>query len=166
MGCARKRCAPMPRAGGCSRPCGRWTLKQALEQGLVWSHQGTLILQTPSRYLREWLAGTRPLTLTDATPRVLLRALAKAGPPVLAETPHLTFHLHPGRLHGCAAAHDPGELQDLRQVLETAARTTPGRVCALLNSKGLAIQVRRLITQGHLAGWQAEDADRIGWFGR
>src|SRR5512147_788526 len=142
------------------------TLKQALEQGLVWLHQGTLILQTPSRYLREWLAGTRPLTLTDATPRLLLRALATAGPPVLAETPQLTFHLHPGRLHGCAAAQDPGELQDLLQVLETAARTTPGRVCALLNSKALAKQVRRLITQGHLTGWQPEDADRIGWFGR
>lgn len=142
------------------------TLKQALEQGLVWLHQGTLILQTPSRYLREWLAGTRPLTLTDATPRLLLRALVQAGPPVLAETPHLTFHLHPGRLHGRAAARDPEELQDLKQVLETAARATPGRVCALLNSKTLANQVRRLITQGELAGWQPEDAERIGWFGR
>ncbi|HYA52441.1 MAG TPA: hypothetical protein VEG33_14875 [Streptosporangiaceae bacterium] len=140
-------------------------LKQALELGTAWIHHGQLHLLVPTRWVREVLAKTRPVTLTDATPRLLLRTLADAYHPLPVATPHLSIQLHTGRLHGKGSAKDPRELEDLVRELERRVEQAgPGRV-GVLTHKTLAAQVRRRVKQGQVRGWRPEEVARIGWFG-
>ena len=111
----------------------------------------------PSRYLQEILDHRRSITLTDATPGLLLQALADHYQPLPVSTPNLQLQLHTGRLHGKQSADDPRELADLIQVMEEhVARQGVGQV-GVLTHQTLALLVRQQVEAGRVHGWRPED---------
>jgi len=141
-------------------------LKTALQLGTAWIHHGSLYLAVPSRSLQEILDHRRAITLTDATPGLLLQALADHYQPLPVSTPSLQLQLHTGRLHGKQSADDPRDLADLIQVMEEhVARQGIGQV-GVLTHQTLALLVRQQVEAGRVRGWRPEDSALVGWFGR